>query len=136
MTPPQFQQRYKLPRKQILRSQKAITVLFRPGFFVSSYPLRMNYLIQSKTNEAPAVQVMFSVSKKRFKKATDRNRVNRLLREVYRLNQHQLQGLSLPEDQQLAMALIYTGQEILSFQVLKASFLQCIQKLERKMNHA
>jgi len=96
----------------------------------------MNYLIQSKTNEAPAVQVMFSVSKKRFKKATDRNRVNRLLREVYRLNQHQLQGLSLPEDQQLAMALIYTGQEILSFQVLKASFLQCIQKLERKMNHA
>lgn len=96
----------------------------------------MNYLIQSKTNEAPAVQVMFSVSKKRFKKATDRNRVNRLLREVYRLNQHQLQGFSLPEDQQLAMALIYTGQEILSFQVLKASFLQCIQKLKRKMNHA
>lgn len=81
-------------------------------------------------------QVLFSVSKKRFKKATDRNRVKRLLREVYRLNQQQLTGLNLPEDQQLAMALIYTGQEQLPFQIIQAAFLQCVQKMERKMNHA
>ncbi|MFN4913983.1 MAG: ribonuclease P protein component [Sphingomonadales bacterium] len=129
-------QRYKLPRKNILRSQKAITGLFQPGFFVSSYPLRINYLFQPKPDSAPAFQVLFSVSKKRFKKATDRNRVKRLLREVYRLNQQQLAGLSLPDNQQLAMALIYTGQEQLTFQTIQAAFLQCVQKMERKMNHA
>ena len=129
-------QRYKLPRKNILRSQKTITGLFQPGFFVSSYPLRVNYLIQPKSADMPTVQVMFSVSKKRFKKATDRNRVKRLLREVYRLNQQELLSLSLTEDQQLAVALIYTGQELLSFKILKASFLQCVQKLGRKLNHA
>jgi ribonuclease P protein component len=129
-------QRYKLPRKNILRSQKAITGLFQPGFFVSSYPLRINYLFQPKPDSAPAFQVLFSVSKKRFKKATDRNRVKRLLREVYRLNQQRLAGLSLPDNQQLAMALIYTGQEQLTFQTIQAAFLQCVYKMERKMNHA
>lgn len=136
MTPPQLQQRYKLPRKNILRSEKTITGLFQPGFFVSNYPLRINYLFQSKPDSAPAFQVLFSVSKKRFKKATDRNRVKRLLREVYRLNQLQLKCLNLSEGQQLAMAMIYTGQEQLSFQAIQAAFLQCIQKMERKMNHA
>ena len=129
-------QQYKLPRKNILRSQKTITGLFQPGFFVSSYPLRINYLFQPKPDSAPAFQVLFSVSKKRFKKATDRNRVKRLLREVYRLNQLQLKCLNLTEGQQLAMAMIYTGQEQLSFQAIQAAFLQCIQKMERKMNHA
>jgi ribonuclease P protein component len=136
LTPPQLQQRYKLPRKNILRSEKTITGLFQPGFFVSNYPLRINYLLQPKPDSAPAFQVLFSVSKKRFKKATDRNRVKRLLREVYRLNQLQLKALSLTEGQQLAMAMIYTGQEQLSFQAIQAAFLQCIQKMERKMNHA
>lgn len=129
-------QQYKLPRKNILRSQKTITGLFQPGFFVSSYPLRINYLFQPKPDSAPAFQVLFSVSKKRFKKATDRNRVKRLLREVYRLNQQRLAGLSLPDNQQLAMALIYTGNEMMTFQTIQTAFLQCIQKMERKMNHA
>ena len=136
MTPPQLLQRYKLPRKNILRSQKTITGLFQPGFFVSSYPIRVNYLLQPKIEGAPEIQVLFSVSKKRFKKATDRNRVKRLLREVYRLNQQQLYTLSLPDGQQLAMAVIYTAPELFSFQVLKVAFIQCIQKMERKTNHA
>ena len=129
-------QRYKLPRKNILRSQKTITGLFQPGFFVSSYPIRINYLFQPISEGAPVMQVLFSVSKKRFKKATDRNRVKRLLREVYRLNQAKFLDLRLPEDQQLSMALIYTGQELLTFQAIQTCFLQCVQKMERKINHA
>lgn len=80
--------------------------------------------------------MLFSVSKRRFKKATQRNRIKRLMREVYRLNQQQLQALDIPQDRQLTMALIYTGQELLTFQVIKSAFLLCIQKMERKINHA
>jgi hypothetical protein len=58
------------------------------------------------------------------------------MREVYRLNQQQLQALNIPQDRQLTMALIYTGQELLTFQVIKSAFLLCIQKMERKINHA
>ena len=80
--------------------------------------------------------MLFSVSKRRFKKATQRNRIKRLMREVYRLNQQQLQALDIPQDRQLTMALIYNGHELLTFQVIKSAFLLCIQKMERKINHA
>jgi ribonuclease P protein component len=136
LTPPTPLQRYKLPRNKILRSQKAITGLFQPGFFVSSYPLRINYQFINRQAGDAEVLVLFSVSKRRFKKSTQRNRIKRLMREVYRLNQQQLQALDIPQDRQLTMALIYTGQELLTFQVIKSAFLLCIQKMERKINHA
>jgi len=136
LTPPTPLQRYKLPRNKILRSQKAITGLFQPGFFVSSYPLRINYQFINRQAGDAEVLVLFSVSKRRFKKATQRNRIKRLMREVYRLNQQQLQALDIPQDRQLTMALIYNGHELLTFQVIKSAFLLCIQKMERKINHA
>ena len=38
------------------------------------------------TDQPFPAQVLFSVSKKRFKRAVDRNRIKRINREVYRLN--------------------------------------------------
>jgi ribonuclease P protein component len=136
LTPPKPLQRYTLPRNKILRSQKAITGLFQPGFFVSSYPLRINYLLQPHADGVSPVLVLFSVSKRRFKKATDRNRIKRILREVYRLNQAAFMAIKLPTDQRMEMALIFTGNELPSFQLMQTCLLQCVQKMERKINHA
>ena len=68
-----------------LKSQKAIEQLFLEGKSVSAYPLRLVYL--KDVNET---KVGVSVSKRNFKKAVDRNRIKRLLREGYRLNKNML----------------------------------------------
>ncbi len=72
--------------KEKLKSKKLIDQLFSEGRSVSAYPLRMVFLktIHDDTNLITKAGV--SVSKKHFKKAVDRNRIKRLLREVYRLN--------------------------------------------------
>jgi len=68
-----------------LKSEKAIGQLFSEGDSISAYPLRLVYL---KNNEQLKVGV--SVSKRNFKKAVDRIKIKRLMREAYRLNKKQL----------------------------------------------
>ncbi|MCH4552164.1 ribonuclease P protein component [Aestuariibaculum lutulentum] len=72
-------------KNEKLKSKKLIGQLFSEGQSVSAYPLRLVYL--PTTFETPInAQTGVSVSKRQFKTAVDRNRIKRLLREVYRLN--------------------------------------------------
>ena len=76
---------YSYGKKEKLKSQKLVEILFSEGKSLSVYPLRMVFL---KTNDSENVTIKcgVSVSKRNFKKAVDRNRIKRLLRETYRLN--------------------------------------------------
>lgn len=68
-----------------LKSKKLIDQLFNEGKSISTFPLRLVYL-KTKFEGNLKVKTGVSVSKKHFKNATDRNRIKRLLREVYRTN--------------------------------------------------
>lgn len=72
----------KFPKNQKLKKKNDIAALFEKGKWKSCEPLRVIYLHGDQ--ESPKIGV--SVSKKYFKKAVDRNRIKRLLRECYRLN--------------------------------------------------
>jgi ribonuclease P protein component len=73
-------------KKEKLKSQKLIEQLFSEGKSISAYPLRMVYLKTEFDKEDVQFKTGISVSKRNFKKAVDRNRIKRLLREAYRLN--------------------------------------------------
>lgn len=73
------------PKKEKLKSQKHIDLLFTKGKSVSKYPLRLVYA-EIETDEK-SIEFGVSVSKKNFKKAVDRNYFKRVLRECYRANQ-------------------------------------------------
>lgn len=72
-------------KNEKLKSKKLIEQLFSEGQSVSAYPLRLVYL-QTTFNTPITAQTGVSVSKRQFKTAVARNRIKRLLREVYRLN--------------------------------------------------
>ena len=72
-----------------LKSRKLIKQLFEEGKAISVFPLRLIYLKKEHTSKSP-IQASVSVSKRNFKLAVDRNRIKRLMREVYRLNKPQL----------------------------------------------
>jgi ribonuclease P protein component len=76
---------FSYPNKEKLKSQKRIEQLFSEGKSISAYPLRMVYL-KSDFNGNTTFKTGVTVSKRNFKKAVDRNRIKRLLREAYRLN--------------------------------------------------
>lgn len=76
---------------------------------------------QDPGKDPPAAQVLFSCSKRNFKKAVDRNAVKRRMREAYRLHKH-----LLPGDTYFLIAYIYIAREIFPYpffeEKLKASF--------------
>lgn len=123
--------RFTFRKEERLCSEKIITGLFQPGFFVSAFPFRINVLITGLPHQVPA-QVMFVVGKKRFRKAVDRNRAKRILRELYRMHKHEIYSVLNERHKQAALALIYTGNELPEFHTLKPKFVQLIKKL----NHA
>lgn len=75
--------KFTLGKEERLKSKKLIGSLYTVGKTIKVFPLRMVYLQAEHTSSYPA-QVGVSVPKRNFKKAVDRNRIKRLMREAYR----------------------------------------------------
>ena len=112
------------PKKEKLKSKTTIDLLFSEGNSVSKFPLRLVY-VENKEENAELMKMGFSVSKKYFKKAVDRNYFKRVLRETYRLNKHILiDNLEKP----YAFMFFYQTKERLSYQEIEEKTIQLFQK--------
>lgn len=113
---------FRFRKYEKLKSQKRIEQIFQTGKSVSAYPLRL-YYSPIDTPLKTRFEVGFSVSKRHFKKAIDRNYIKRLLRENYRLNKNLLENLPAPS---YGLMLVYTGKEIPDFTTLQRSYRKLI----------
>jgi ribonuclease P protein component len=105
-----IKQRFTLKKEERLKSAKLIQQLFKEGKSFSHFPFRVIYMQLEKNRSH--LQSAFSVSAKNFKRAVERNRIKRLMREAYRLQKSSLQ-IELEENgKYLAVFIIYTGNEI------------------------
>ena len=120
---------YSFPKEERLCSKKLIAELFRKGSSFNLYPLRF-VILKNDLPQTPFPQVLISVSKKHFKKAVDRNRIKRQIREVYRLNKHQLLVAGTCSIQ--VLGIIYIGKEKSSFQLIQKKL---NSGLERSLNN-
>jgi ribonuclease P protein component len=78
--------RLRLPRTAILRGKKAFAGLFGSGKFLRGKDFDFKYT--SRPSSTGSLRVAF-VASKRLGNAVVRNRCKRLIREAYRLTQHQ-----------------------------------------------
>jgi ribonuclease P protein component len=119
--------RFGLSKTERLKSRKQIDSLFAGGKGFSVFPIRVTYLFAKEAESG--VKMGVTVSKRNFKKATDRNRVKRLLREAYRLQKEELQTVVQAKEKSAAVFFIYTGKTIAPFQEIKVVMAKCLKKL-------
>ncbi len=123
--------RFFFPKEERLKSRKAISQLFREkkhSYLV--HPIKISWMPTTLPDGVPA-QALVVVPKRKFSKAVDRNRIKRLLREVYRKNRHLLfEALNSKEDKQWLIMLNYIGEKELSYHELEQNFLRIVDRFK------
>ena len=102
-------ERYFLKKDDRLKSRKAIELLFLKGKSFSNFPFRILWM---EVENEQGLKAGFSASSKKFKNATDRNRIKRLMREAYRLQKNEVALLLKKLSKSISIFFIYTGKEV------------------------
>lgn len=111
-------------RSERLSSKKDIQELFKNGSSFYLYPFKV---ITLAVTESTTHQVLFSVPKRNFKRAVDRNLLKRRMREAYRLHKHLLPT----EPQVLSIAYIYTSKEIVDYASIAKPLEQSLSRIKK-----
>lgn len=115
-----------------LCSKIIIDKLFAEGKTVYYYPLRFVYLSFENQEEKYPIKVIFSVPKRSFKKAVDRNLIRRRIREAYRLEKNSFYEPFIRNKKNIALMVIYTNKDIIDYQSIKKSLQKGMKKLINK----
>ncbi|HQW84787.1 MAG TPA: ribonuclease P protein component [Ferruginibacter sp.] len=108
--------RYTFKKNEKLKSRKTIDQLFKTGKQFSNFPFKVLWLFNDASPEP--LQTGFAVSSKHFKKAVDRNRAKRLMREAYRLQKNELQHQLVSSNKKLSIFFIYLGSELPNYDLI------------------
>ncbi|OCX52857.1 ribonuclease P protein component [Mucilaginibacter sp. PPCGB 2223] len=108
---------YTLKKEERLCNKRLIDELFQNGSSFLCYPFKVSFNIIAP-GKVPA-QTLFSVAKKRYKRAVDRNLIKRRMREAYRLSkQRLLYDHLVTADKTIVLSIAYIGKEIEDYSVI------------------
>ena len=125
--------KFRFPKALRLKSEKSISGLFEKGKSRSLAPLRLLYVI-NENSDASLPKAGFSISKKNFKRAVDRNLLKRRMREAYRLNKDILFNNYEKLPPGLEIMFIYTSQEIQSYRNIESSMIILLKLIQKNIN--
>ena len=122
----------KLGKKYLLCSKKQIQSLIASPTHVKLYPFFTYYRLNESTDRI-AFKVVISAPKKKFRKAHERNRVKRLIKEGIRKNKLILEALLENQTYQLTLFIIYTAKDEHSYDFIKAKTKELFNRLSHEI---
>ncbi|HOO24435.1 MAG TPA: ribonuclease P protein component [Paludibacteraceae bacterium] len=123
--------RHTFPKSQHLTGRTAIVELFAEGKSFVQFPIRV--IVRRVPKEKEPIRVLLSVPKSHFKRAVDRNRYKRLLRETYRLNNGSLLVAVADKDYSLHVAFVVMAQEMPSYADLSLLMQKVIENIGERL---
>ncbi|GMT45255.1 MAG: ribonuclease P protein component [bacterium] len=120
-------------KEERLHEKKLIERLFKDGKSFFTFPFQVFFSPLKTTSRYPA-RVLISVPKRNFKRAVDRNRIKRLVREAYRRNKYILcpPGKKAGCTHPLLIGLIYTAKVHTDYVEVERKIILILQQLFEK----
>jgi ribonuclease P protein component len=115
-------------KSERLCSRKTITMLFDEGNIFYPSLFKIVWCKNPVKTPFPA-QVAFSVSKKGFRKAVDRNLLKRRMREAYRRNKQKFYDFLNSMNIQIALIIIFRENDIADYQTIEKSMAEMLDRL-------
>ena len=115
-------------KEERLYRKKIIKKLFEEGKKFHVYPFKIIWLDIESDSKFPA-QILISVSKRNFKKAVDRNKIKRQIREVYRINKSLFYEFMDKNKKHCVFAIIYSAEDFTPFKELEQKIIIILQRL-------
>lgn len=112
-----------------LKSRKLLDQLFTKGRSFSVFPVKV-FFMPLPDHENEAIKAGVGVSARNFRKAVDRNRIKRLLRECYRLNKLSLHATVAAKQKKVGVFFLYIGKELPDYTFLNEKMQTALTKLE------
>jgi len=112
-------------KSERLNSKKVIDELFEKGKSFNQFPLKIIWRLLP--DEYTHTQVLFSVPKRIYKRAVDRNRIKRLMREAYRKNKKEL--IDAVGLKKIAIMMIYLDKQIMDYHQLEKEIILGLKRL-------
>jgi len=120
-------------KSERLKSRKRIGQLFEKGKSLSCFPLLLKYNYLEPTPGLAAstlLKVGFTVSRRSFKRAVDRNRIKRQMREAFRLHKHLF--YEKEEVRQIDAMFIYTARKATDYRTIEKASLELLTRLSSR----
>ena len=124
-----------LGKHERLCGRSATSELFKVNNGLFRYPFRCVWTLSDCGSESPlnsgGVKVLFSVPKKRVRRANKRNLLKRRMRESYRLNKHELLSSVCESGVHINMALMYVSSDILDYHKIEEAIIGLLGEIEK-----
>ena len=120
------------PKNERLCGKTTIDKLFANGRFIKDPFFRLVWSTEEFDNDTIA-QTLIVVPKKYIRNAVNRNILKRRMKEAFRVYKSALYEKIRSKNQQLAIAIIYQGQEILPYKVIEEKIKLILGRLSEEI---
>ena len=123
-----------------LKSRKQTQHLFSTGQAINVFPIRLIYTIEPIESTAAnlsltsVLQAGVGAPSRTFRKAVQRNRVKRLLREAYRLEKPNFISQAALDNKRVNLFLLYTDALVLTQVEIQGKLKEALSILVTKLN--
>jgi len=127
-------------KKDKLKSRKQTQHLFSTGQAINVFPIRLIYTIEPMASNAESesatsvLQAGVGAPSRTFRKAVQRNRVKRLLREAYRLEKPNFISQAALDNKRVNLFFLYTDALVLTQVEIQGKLKEALSILVTKLN--